>query len=291
MMQTPEQLTTRPRWVCHDAAKQPRQPTTGRLASSTDPATWTDYATACANAYRFAGLGFVLGDGVTGIDLDDCRDAGSGLVDAWAWQIVCELDSFTELSPSGTGLHVYCLGTWPEHAGHKRPMGEGRRAVEVYDRDRYFCVTGNHLTGTPSEVLPRQAALDALAERLWPQAQQAPDRTPAPVQLALTDLELLEAAFRARNGQRTAELFQEAGAAGNSEGDAALAARLAFYSGGDPARLERLMLASSRWRAKWDSRRGAGTWLQAECREAIARHRGDFYQPRRREASGRAVPA
>jgi primase-polymerase (primpol)-like protein len=75
----------------------------------TDPATWTDYRTAAsavASVY-YDGVGFVLGDGVVGIDLDDCRDPVTGEITPEAQEIVRRLHSYTEVSPSGTGLHIF----------------------------------------------------------------------------------------------------------------------------------------------------------------------------------------
>ena len=53
-------------------------------------------------------LGFVLGDGFVGVDKDHCRNAETGAIEPWALAIVEQLDSYTEISVSGTGVHVIC---------------------------------------------------------------------------------------------------------------------------------------------------------------------------------------
>jgi len=110
-----------------------------------------------------------------------------------------------------------------------------------------------------------------------PTPARTPTATPGP---AAADGDLLQVAFEARNGADIRTLFAEPGADGNSEGDARLCGLLAFYSGGDPATLERLMRLSARVRPKWDEARGAETWIGRECRVAVERC-SDFYGRKR----------
>ena len=138
----PEQLKTRPQWVVWKAVgdkpdKVPYSASTGRRASSTDLLTWSTFQEAL-EAYEngeYAGLGFVFSsaDPYTGIDLDDCVD-GDGEIALWAMEIVRHLDSYTELSATGSGLHIIVRGDVPNRRnGH----------VEVYGSKRFFTVTGH----------------------------------------------------------------------------------------------------------------------------------------------------
>ena len=83
---------------------------TARTASSTDPATWSsfDEVVTAYEAGGFDGIGFVFtkGDPYCGIDLDDCRDPSRVRSRPWAQAIIDELASYTEVSPSGTGVHI-----------------------------------------------------------------------------------------------------------------------------------------------------------------------------------------
>jgi len=121
----------------------PYNPGTGRKASSTDLLTWSpfDCVYGAYKAGRYDGIGFVLcsGDPLTGIDLDGCRDPESGEIAPWVEEIVRFFDSYTEISPSGEGLHILVKGKAP--ASLKRP------GIETYSTDRYLTMTG-HVVGS-----------------------------------------------------------------------------------------------------------------------------------------------
>jgi predicted P-loop ATPase len=153
--------------------KVPYQARNGKPASSTDPTTWADWDT-CREArrrHRAAGLGPVFnGDGVGGADLDTCRDPVTATVDDWAMRWVREINSYTEVSPSGTGLKIYFkVDPAPALRASKRTVGEGANggdhapAVELYLTGRYFALTGQHLEGTPDELTDATPAIERLA--------------------------------------------------------------------------------------------------------------------------------
>jgi len=110
----PPELTSRPRWVMRQG-KIPKL-RSGAGASSTDPKTWTTFENA-KTAYQaggFDGVGFVLNDdGLIAWDFDHCLDANGRIIDPKIEAYVQQLNSYTEISPSGTGLHVFVLGKLP----------------------------------------------------------------------------------------------------------------------------------------------------------------------------------
>jgi putative DNA primase/helicase len=138
----PEELKARPQWVVWKAVgdkpdKIPYSARSGRKASSTDLLTWSTFQEAL-EAYEngdYAGLGFVFSsaDPYSGVDLDDCVDT-DGEIAGWALEIVRYFDSYTELSATGSGLHIIVRGEVPN-----RRKGE----VEVYSSKRFFTVTGH----------------------------------------------------------------------------------------------------------------------------------------------------
>jgi hypothetical protein len=160
----PEEMRRLPHWICWqlkivDDGKGGTRPTKvpfridGRPASTTDPKDWVTFDTA-VRALRlrakFSGVGFVFtkSSGLVGIDLDKCRDPETGETEAWAKAILNELSSYTELSQSGLGWHAIVRGFLP--AGGNR---KGR--VEMYDRDRYFVMTGKRASNSCEEIQVR----------------------------------------------------------------------------------------------------------------------------------------
>ncbi len=143
----PDELKARPQWVCWRYAldskgrwtKHPYDPRTGRKASSTDLLTWSSFKDVLAahRAGGYDGVGFMLcsGDPYTGVDLDDCRDSETGEVEAWAAKIVSFLGGYTELSPSGKGLHIIVKGKAPKAL--KLPY------IEMYSIERFFTMSGH----------------------------------------------------------------------------------------------------------------------------------------------------
>ncbi len=149
----PAELKERDQWVVWRLEEQdsrltkvPYGPRTGRKASSTDSLDWSTFEEAVA-AYerdgRYSGIGFVFtsGDPFTGIDLDDCCDSETGELFEWAQHWVDLFDSYTELSPTGRGVHIIVRGKTP-HNGRRTKDG---KTVEIYSTERYFTVTGAKL--------------------------------------------------------------------------------------------------------------------------------------------------
>jgi putative DNA primase/helicase len=271
----PDDLTALPRWVIWKLeerdgklTKIPYRAADHHLpASSTDPTTWGSFSAALATMEdgKSDGVGFVLGDGFTGVDLDDCRDPQTGVIADWAQTITTTLNSYTEISPTGTGLKIFTAGTLP-------PGGRRKGLIEMYPGDRYFTVTGWHLRGTPTTVEPRQAQLAGLhAEIFGTNGTKTIVHRPAgPVDV--DDVQLLDRARRAKNGDRFDALFAGdwSDFQSRSEADLALASRLAFWTGNDHARIDRLFRLSGLMREKWDSRRGSQTYGDITIEKAIA---------------------
>jgi hypothetical protein len=180
-------------------------------------------------------------------------------------------------APAARGLRCIFRGRLP--AG-----GRKKRNIEVYDRGRYVTVTGHHLPGTPTTVETAQAALEALLTRVFTASKaetngQGHIRRCAPI--SLDDAALLERARAARNGDVFARLWagDANGYPSPSEADLALCNRLAFWTGRDADRMDRLFRQSGLMRPKWDERHGTDTYGALTIQTAIAGCR-DVYAPR-----------
>ena len=297
----PETLRDRDQWVCWREEERDGKPTkipvtpgTGGFASSTDPETWASFGAALdyTETEHADGIGFVFTDDdpIVGIDLDDCRDPETDDVDDRALDIIERLDSYTEVSPSGTGYHVLITGALPE--------GRNRRgSVELYDTARFFTVTGDHVERTPTRVARRQDALTAIHREYVQdterdtaseseQHEAADDESPttgaADVDVDLEDEDLLEKARNASNGEKFERLWNgnTVGYDSQSEADMALCCLLAFWTGGDRTQMEQLFRQSGLIREKWDEVHYAdgSTYGEKTIERAIATT-SEFYDP------------
>lgn len=117
---------------------------------------------------RLEGIGYVLAadDQIAGIDLDGC--IVDGRIVPEAQQIIDAISSYTEVSPSGRGVKIFVVAKKPSYARSRSERVNGFDHIEVYDRARFFVVTGNQVSGTPSTIESRQSEMDELCNRLWP---------------------------------------------------------------------------------------------------------------------------
>jgi putative DNA primase/helicase len=217
-----------------------------------DPNTWTDFQTAL-QAYeqgRFDGIGFVLTPeaGIVCVDIDHAKNGTDWTPEAMA--MVGALNSYTEVSPSGKGLHIWCYGHLP--AGRRRKNG-----VEMYDSGRFITVTGDHLPNTPGDLQERTAELAELHRRIFGETTSL--KVTASVDLS--DAELIQRAMDAKDGAKFRALWNgdTTGYPSESEAVLALCRIFAFWTGGDAERIERLVSQSAlgqreKWRTRADYR-------------------------------------
>ena len=255
-----------------------------RRAKTDDPSTWASHAEAMAACERhpgLAGVGFCLApdDGLTGIDLDHVLDPDTGELKPEAAEILERFaGTYAEISPSGTGLRLFAFGK-PGRSG--KNVGKVKWC-EVYSHpsSRYLTVTGNHWTGSATAVTEQQDALDWLHRRFMTASTGSEKQASAhPVDanarpLNLDDAALLDKARTAKNGADFERLWSgDTSAHGGDESaaDLALCNLLAFWTGGDAARVDRLFRQSGLFRSKWDSKRGdAGTYGAWTVNKAVA---------------------
>ena len=228
----PEELRVRPQWIVWSLvlrnghwAKVPRTPR-GSVASVTEPSTWSDFdsARAAVEANEADGIGYVfsLDDPYCGWDFD----AKNGTLSDESEQAARSLNSYTERSPGGKGLHVLI------RAGH-RGGGHKKGSLESYDRARYFTVTGEHIPSTPRTIEERQVEHDALHALVFGTRER-------PQSVALTT-----------NGSTLSRLLagDTANFKSHSEADFALVCELARH-GFTPAEAEAAWVHSGLARAK-----------------------------------------
>ena len=289
-MSFPKVLTVLPQWICwrlepdpkgDKPRKVPYDPKTGRKASSTNPQTWATLpeAEAARGKYMFTGLGFVFTDkcDIVGVDIDHCREADGTLNDT-ARAILEKYPSYTEISPSGTGLHIFYHGTMPGKGNKNSTTG-----VEMYSTGRYFTMTGQHLKGTLDEIIDGTAALPWIHEAFVAKKRKYKAAKATRKQVRLVDEQVLEKARAASSGDEFSDLWEgrwKDKYGSQSEADLALCCTLAFWTGKDTEQMDRLFRRSALIREKWDNVHHAdGSTYGAETIKQAIERTDQTYSP------------
>ena len=192
----PEALKKIPRWHLWKNAngrKIPIQATSElQPAKSNDPSTWTTFEVAEEAHRRLSksrenfGLAFELGTEdcvpqVTGFDFDDCFMSG-GLMQSWAydvWELI-SADSYSEISPSGTGFKALVVGKKPEGMPCRRVIS-GSQAIEVYGNNRFWAITGDEINEDDDQFGDVSERLSEAVELAVGSSKKPVTATPAPV--------------------------------------------------------------------------------------------------------------
>ena len=299
----PPDLKTKKRWIVwrytwsEQKQKWDKPPLqiSGKAARVNCTGDWVSFDVAYSH-YRqkgFDGIGYVPdeADGLVFLDLDnvvnsdgalksfsqELRSRFSGAVPEPA-ELVAQF-GYVELSPSGSGLRFVCRGTLPP--GRRLIGGKGQLCpdgVEMYSHHHYLTVTGQRLPQAPALVEDCTAGLAALHLAVFgPEAPESPASARGPLPAtALDDLALIEKARFSKGGEKFLKLWNGDASdyQSRSEADFALAGKLAFWTGGNPGQIERLMRQSRLARPKWDRRH----YLEKTIANALKKQR-DFYNP------------
>jgi putative DNA primase/helicase len=256
----PHWLIWRYEWRSGKWTKVPYNAHGESRAKSTDPKTWSvfDVALRRWQAGDCDGIGFALSQDlhIAGLDIDHCRNPDTGEITPEALDVVQVMNTYTEISPSATGLRILPHGD--------KPAGRCKRGnYEMYQEGRFLTITGCHVEGTPRTIEPRQEALlQVHTQKIAGPAfdRQDHERPASDITLTLDDDRLLEKAFGAKNGTKLARLwsgdtsaYAVDGNEGHSEADSALCFGLAFWTQ-DTSQLDRLFRRSGLYRPKWDER-------------------------------------
>ncbi len=304
------------KWKINDAKdkaiKIPINPWNGQCASSTDQSTWATFDK-CIEMYnkhgkrnKCAGIGIMLGHGLVGIDFDKCIDANDVLDKQKEW-LMRRINSYTELSPSGDGLHILAFGNLPkEYMKRNDALG-----IECYDEGRFFTLTGE-IYDNQHKMSAANVTESAILELLNLYMQKPPQINTANETLSVPkegtqfadDNELIACIRKSKKGEVFADLFDKGevpkkedglyntnlmrpkGASepkitltsneeilkyyemDNSRCDTALCGLIAGYTD-DPMQIDRIFRQSALMRAKWDSMRGDKTYGSNLCEHVL----------------------
>ena len=272
--------------VSEEKPKAPYNPHTPSVgAKANDAATWADFETAVSAAARLGrgGIGFELGNGIAGIDLDHVIN-DDGELSEEARTIVDMMNSYTEYSPSGRGLHILFRVSEAEETLREKLGGKlgGKNAqIELYFGVHYLTVTGRPygevkgLFDRTQEALKIYSLYLAKTEKKKPaqRAEYSPhvSKPSCSTPEDMSDSELWERMFNAPNGRYIQALYygDTSGYGSQSEADLALCNHLAFWTGSDARRMDMMFRESGLYRDKWDSQHGSETYGEMTIDEAI----------------------
>ena len=295
----PEQLQENGRFCCWRyeerngcRTKVPYNPVTGQMARSNDRSSFADFRTAI-RAKGYEGIGIGIFDGICAIDLDHC--VKDGQYTGNAAEIVALMHSYTELSPSGEGVHILFRADGFQYDVGRYYIMNHKKGIEVYvagATNKYVTVTRKaceaYEFGDRTEEL--KILLDQFMKRPEKQGETFAGNainTGNAVNAgeSVPDLEdIVELAKASRSGNAFSVLWDGStvGYSSHSEADMALCSYLAFWTGKDDAKMDALFRRSGLMREKWNRVQSGSTYGALTIRRAIAQCR-EVYMPRRKE--------
>jgi len=244
----PDEMKEFPQWVLWKAieregklTKIPFQPN-GKKAKVSDAATYSSFENVelAFEKGGFDGIGFVLteGDPFVIVDLDnENMDNPSNLA-----RLISNM-SYSEVSPSGNGIHVVFKGKLPENANNRRDN------IEMYEKDRYMTFTGNvykEMAILGNNNVIRNIVTKYLGFNKTRTINQGKRNN-------TSDQGVLTKMFKSKNGGTISKLFYgELSCGDHSADDMTLCNHLAYWTNGDAEQMDRLFRESALMRDKWE---------------------------------------
>lgn len=261
--------------------KIPFNAATGEFAKSNDKSTWSSYETAI-NAEGVDGIGFFFEPPYLGIDIDDIDDdlhrfkQGDKLDN-----IVSEFNeafkSYTEVSPSGNGLHIIVKGKIP---GSRRRKGN----IEMYDSGRFFTMTGKTIGKYKDVTEVSEQVFKTIYEKYLPDNTVKYPTTNNYQQNIhnLSEIDVINEIYKSKQAKLFDDLMKgnyEPYYTSHSEADMALANILAFWCARDYSQMDSIFRQSNLYRDKWDEKRKNSTYGEQTLFKAI-NEANNIYTPK-----------
>lgn len=246
----------------------------GLRADSTNRVTFTDYDIATSHISDYDGIGIGVFDDICAIDIDHCVE--NGKLSDMAEDIITRMDSYTEYSPSGTGVRILFKASLSTYDKERYYINNRNIGLEIYVAgytSRFVTVTGNAISDTGIE--DRTDALAEVLEKYMLRPVKTKPSVVAPGSY-LSDDSVLEKISASKQAEKFNALWNGSIPDGksHSETDAALCAMLAFWCGGDTDQMDRLFRQSALMRDKWLR----DDYRESTLRKAVAMCT-DFYRP------------
>ena len=252
-----------------NSTKVPYNPLTGQRAQVDVPGTFSTLEKALEALPRYDGIGIRVSGNVGCIDLDDSVLPDGALTEQAQNVLTILPDAFVEISPSGTGLHLYFI--IPENYSFDADeyyVNNRKNKMENYFpgcTNRFITVTGNIYRTGSMVITAEQLILFQNTYMKRPEKKRVDVELPTGGSM-LSDAEVIAKASRGKHGQKFQKLFQGDWEGlddenwSHSEADMSFHRILAFYCRGDMEQMDRLHRESGLMRDKWDEMRGNATY-------------------------------
>lgn len=253
--------------------KVPKQ-VDNKNASTIYRRTWSSFSAVrhVMEEYGFEGIGFVFSeeDDFIGIDLDKCVDE-KGEISEFAKKVIDQLDSYTEFSPSGRGVHIIIKGSLP--ASFAKGKRNDALGIEIYSQKRFFTFTGNR--ENENEILERTDEINELIEEIFDfdEIQNEHDfeiDVDAEYDANSTSA-IWERMFKSKRGEEIRKMFDGELIINNdhSSTDLSMCNHLAFWCDKNYSLMDHMFRQTGLMRDKWDEHRGELTYGEMTIKDAI----------------------
>lgn len=280
----PDELKREKRWCLYKIiqrdgknTKLPLMPN-GKPAKSNDKTTWNSYEDCITSLNQNIGdgLGFMLGDGYIGIDIDKVSDdIFVYSMDYHAKSMTADflrgISTYAEISPSKTGLHFIGKGEVPG-------IRKRYKNLEIYDKDRFFTITGNIIKDRDrNKIINIDSELSPLYEKYMPKINviNSENKRNQITTFLKDDQDILEKLFDRGYFSYTGEDLRtiyygnyESYFNSRSEADFFMLQRLLYYTA-DVEQSISFMENSGLKREKWYKRRGNTDYIHYIADKAI----------------------
>ncbi len=220
---------------------------TGKFAKSDDPATWTDFESACKYARENGGVALAYAldgkGGIACIDLDHCIE--NGAINDFANKVIdLSENSFTECSVSGNGVHI-----WGKTNGMDLRAFSQDGDLEFYQKGHFITMTGDMIVDTGMKSFDTKEMTEFLESKCARRTQWQGAGAGVEGLSMLSDREVVEKASSAKNGDIFARLYRGEDLQNNhSNSDMSLMNRLAYWCNGDKEQMLRIFATSGLYR-------------------------------------------
>ena len=259
--------------------KRPYNPNTNEMAKSNDESTWVSFEDATSQSLNYDGIGFFFKAPYVGIDLDKVENEIEEYLeqpdtDNIIGEFINVLETYAEISPSGTGIHLITKGELP-------PRGRRRGNVEIYDTGRFFTMTGKHIGGYNGISEDEYGQLNFLHNKYIASHEKETKQLNTSTGFGndLSVEQIIDIAKKSKNSLRFTTLYEGDWTQfydSQSEADMAFANDLAFWTARDPKKMDDIFRKSNLYRDKWDEQRGDYTYGDMTVNRAIESCQNEF---------------